>query len=162
MLLLPVEATAMRPSTEFSLIGTLYLTLTETTAQGVITGCLHYHSPTSAALFVRTLACSRYAAESLLAAVHLRLGQGSSRARPGHGPCDAVVRDVQRRGPPGYQVLRAAPRGRNPCGLARSPEGGPTATEVADEHQDVQQQVQQPHRPGWIPMTLIRSSDRPE
>jgi hypothetical protein len=30
----------------------------------------------------------------------------------GHGPYDAVVRDMQRRGPPGHQVLRATARGR--------------------------------------------------
>ena len=56
-------------------------------------------------LSVREFACSRYAAENLLDAVHLRPGQGSGRARPGHGPCDAVVRGVQRAGPPGHHVL---------------------------------------------------------
>ena len=50
---------------------------------------------------------SQYTARNLMAAVHVNQHR-RPRARAGHGPCDAVVRDVQRRGPPRYQVLRAA------------------------------------------------------
>ena len=64
-------------------------------AQGMIIGCLYHSSPTDPALPVRALACSRYAAENLVGAAHLRAGQRSSRAGPGLGSFDAVVRDVQ-------------------------------------------------------------------
>ena len=57
---------------------------------------------------VRAFAYSRYAAENLVDAVHLRASSRSCAAKPRDGPPDAVVRDVQRQGPPGHPVLRAA------------------------------------------------------
>ena len=57
---------------------------------------------------VRAFACSRYAAENLMDAVHLRASSRGREPGPGDGPPDAVVRDMQRRGPPGHPVLRTA------------------------------------------------------
>src|SRR5436190_17597680 len=74
----------------------------------MIIGCLCHCSRTNPSGVRTAFACSRHAAENLLDAVHLRASSRSREPGPGHGPPDAVVRDVQLPGPPGHPVLRAA------------------------------------------------------
>jgi hypothetical protein len=60
---------------------------------------------------VRAFACLWHAAENLLDAVHLRASSRGREPGPGDGSPDAVVRDMQYGGSPGYPVLRTVASG---------------------------------------------------